>query len=152
LAGQFEDILPLATDWAQTQEEVILRDGSPLSLQQLMDARAAGVHNPERVRLLLVDRIPAPPNPLLRAASAETVLFPQAPSGLTLQYGIFIRNDCRQHRRLLVHEFVHTAQYERLGGIAPFLHDYLTECATFGYHNAPLEQEAEQIAAQICAL
>jgi hypothetical protein len=37
---------------------------------------------------------------------------------------------------------VHTAQYERLGGIEPFLRQYLRECLTIGYPEAPLEQEA----------
>jgi hypothetical protein len=149
LADQFEAILPLAAEWAQKQEQLILREGAPLSPKEIADARAVGVREPERVRVLLVDEIPAPPDALLKAATAE--FFPEAPSGLTLDHGIFIRRDCRTDRHLVVHELVHTSQYERLGGIAPFLRDYLTECASFGYRNAPLEREAEEIAAQICA-
>jgi hypothetical protein len=79
-------------------------------------------------------------------------LLPSDPSGLTLQYGIFVRGDCRQDRHLVVHELVHTAQYERLGGILRFLRDYLFECATLGYGEAPLEQEAVEVAARICGL
>jgi hypothetical protein len=33
-------------------------------------------------------------------------------------------------------------QYERFGGVLPFLRQYLTECLTVGYPEAPLEQEA----------
>ncbi len=141
----------LAAEWAQKQEELILRNGAPLSPAQAEDAREAGVREPERVRVLLVDEIPAPPDSLRRFASDEMVFFPQAPSGLTLNYGVFIRRDCWDDRHLLAHELAHTSQYERLGGIVPFLRDYLSECATYGYHNAPLEQEAEEIATQICA-
>ena len=65
-----------------------------------------------------------------------------ATRGLALQYGIFIRSDCWRERTLIAHELVHTAQYERLGGILPFLRKYLFECVTIGYPEAPLEQEA----------
>jgi len=82
--------------------------------------------------------------------SAQIEFLPAAPSGLTLQYGIFLRADCPQDRHLVVHELVHTSQYERLGGVIPFLRDYITECATLGYRRSPLEQEAEEVAAQIC--
>jgi hypothetical protein len=59
--------------------------------------------------------------------------------GLTLRYGIFIRADCWGERRLVVHELVHTLQYERLGGFMPFLQQYLHECITIGYPAAPME-------------
>ena len=150
LVDQFEAILPLAVNWACEQELRILRDGSPLSSNQLADARAAGVREPERVRLLVVEEIPTPPDPVVSVASKKIASLPQTPRGLTLHYGIFVRSDCRQNRQIVVHELVHTAQYERLGGTVAFLRDYLIECAAFGYQNAPLEQEAEQIAAQIC--
>jgi hypothetical protein len=44
---------------------------------------------------------------------------------------------------------VHTAQYERLGGIEPFLRRYLYECATVGYTNSTMESEAAATAARI---
>ena len=37
---------------------------------------------------------------------------------------------------------VHTVQYDRLGGIRPFLRQYLTECLLHGYVGAPMEIEA----------
>ena len=42
----------------------------------------------------------------------------------------------------IAHELAHTEQYERLGGIEPFLRQYLSECLTIGYPAAPMEQEA----------
>jgi len=48
-----------------------------------------------------------------------------------------------------VHELVHTHQYERLGGIEPYLRQYLTERQTFNYPNNPLEVEAWQLATNI---
>ena len=151
LVDQFESVLPLAAEWARTQEERILREGQPLSPDQLADAHAAGVRKPERVRLLLVEEIPTPPDPVLKLAAKEIASFPQRPSGLSLGYGVFLRADCGQKRHLILHEIAHISQYERSGGIAPFLRDYLTECAMFGYSNAPLEQEADEIVERICS-
>jgi hypothetical protein len=64
---------------------------------------------------------------------------------MSLRYGIFIRSDCWGDRQLVIHELAHTAQYERLGGIWPFLKLYLSEClVTPGYPFGPLEQEAKR--------
>ena len=50
---------------------------------------------------------------------------------------------------LYVHEFVHTAQYERYGSIQAFLVDYLKECIDPGYGNGPLEKQADRRAKKI---
>ena len=152
LIDQLELVLPLAVEWASEQEQRILLEGEPLSGSELADANVVGVRHPERVRILPVEAIPSPSHPILKAASEQIDLLPSAPSGLTLQYGIFVRGDCRQDRHLVVHELVHTAQYERLGGILRFLRNYLFECATLGYGAAPLEQEAVEVAARICGV
>lgn len=146
-----EELLPLAANWAAEQEAKILRNGVPLSEDEIADAKAAGVKRPERIRLLQVDAIPAPTHPMLKAAYGAINLLTSAPRGLTLHYGIFVQRDSRQDRNLLVHELVHASQYERLGGIFPFLRKYLFECFTIGYRNAPLEQEASEIAQRICS-
>lgn len=143
---QFEKLLPLAAEWAAEQEERILREGVPLSEAELADARAAGVREPERVRLLQVDAIPAPAHPILKTAYAAINFLAAKPRGLTVRYGIFVRSDCRHDRHLLLHELVHTAQYEKLGGIASFLRRYLFECSTIGYRQSPMEQEATALA------
>jgi hypothetical protein len=151
LLKHYETLLPLAAKWASEQEESILRDGVPLSEQEIADAKAIGVREPERVRLLRVDAIPAPRHPLLRLAQAAIRLITQTPSGLTLRHGIFIRSDCWRDRSLIIHELAHTAQYERLGGIIPFLREYLFECATVGYNKSALEQEANDAEVRFCS-
>ena len=148
---QFEALLPLAAQWATEQEERILREGEPLTEQEIIDAKVVGVRDPERIRLLQVDAIPSPTHPILRAAYDAIDFVTAGPRGLTVQYGIFVRSDCRQDRHLLVHELVHTSQYERLGGILPFLRGYLFQCATIGYRQAPLEQEAIDGARRVCS-
>jgi hypothetical protein len=67
---------------------------------------------------------------LVGDAAEKTGLISPMTIGLTLRYGIFIRSEFWGERRLVVHELVHTAQYERLGGFRPFLEQYLRECIT----------------------
>src|SRR6267378_1549970 len=89
-------------------------------------------------------------DPALRAAVQETQFLSPLTRGLTLRYGIFIRSDCRSDRTMVIHELGHTAQYERLGGFEPFLRQYLFECLTIGYPEAPMEQEVIELTARIC--
>jgi hypothetical protein len=149
LATQFELLLPRATEWAAEQEQRILREGVPLSDMEASDAREVGVKNPDRVRLLQVDAIPEPTDPMLKAACAAANFVPASPRGLTIGHGVFVRSDYWGNRALLLHELAHTAQYERLGGIEPFLRQYLSECATVGYTNSAMESEAAATAARI---
>ncbi len=146
----FETLLPLACAWAEEQEGRILREGVALTPAQLEDARRVGISHPERVRLLKVGAIPMPSDPMLHAAAQAAGLISPLTCGLTLQYGIFIRTDHWGQRRLLVHELVHTLQYERLGGVRPFLERYLQECLSVGYPMGALEQEAIRVDAEIC--
>ena len=143
------ELLPLACDWASEQEQRILAAGEPLTAAQLKDARLIGVAHPERVRVLHVGQIPMPDHPLLREAAELTGLISPLTGGMALRYGIFVRHDCRGERALVVHELGHTMQYERLGGFEPFLRQYLTECVTIGYPEAPLEQEVIELTARI---
>jgi hypothetical protein len=147
---QFELLLPLACEWAAEQEQRILAAGEPLSASQIFDARLVGVSHPNRVRLLYVPEILPPTHPLLRQAAEATQLISPLTGGLTLRYGIFIRSDCRGHRPLVVHELGHTLQYERMGGFEAFLRQYLSECLTIGYPEAPMEQEVVERTARIC--
>ena len=149
--AQFETLLPLAAKWAEEEEQRVLHEGVPLSEQEMTDAKAIGVRRPQRIRLLRVEAVPMPIDPQLRAA-AETIHFLSPETrGLTLQYGILLRWDCWRERPLIAHELVHAAQYERLGGILPFLRQYLVECLTIGYPNAPMELEAAEVAGQVLA-
>ena len=70
-------------------------------------------------------------------------------TGLTAGYGVTVRLDCRRNLRLLTHEFVHVAQYERLGR-ERFLQEYIQQIAAHGYPNAPFELEAEAKSVKEC--
>lgn len=135
-------ITPLAARWVRQQEAEILRDGVPLSPTELVDARKAGVHQPEKIRLAFVDGIPVPHGRILGPLGRFTGLVSPHTAGITLGFGIYIRHDCRGDRGLIAHECVHVGQYERCGSIENFLRDYLRECLDPGYPWGPMEQEA----------
>jgi hypothetical protein len=147
---RIEDLLPIAAQWAGEQERRVLCEGVRLNEIEVGDAKAIGVRNPERVRLLRVEMVPVPAHPMLRTAAASMNFLTAAPRGLALNYGIFVRADYWRDRALIAHELVHILQYQRLGGILPFLQTYICQCATVGYPNAPLELEAIATAARIC--
>ncbi len=151
LIAQFDRVIPLAGRWAEGLEARILREGVPLTIEETADARALGVREPERVRLLSLASVPVPDDLILRAAAAAVQFITPATRGLALRYGIFVRSDCWRERRLIAHELAHTEQYERLGGIEPFLRRYLGECLTIGYPAAPMEQEAITAAGRLNA-
>jgi hypothetical protein len=151
LLSQFERLIPLAARWAEALETRILREGVPLTAEETADARALGVREPERVRLLSLASVPTPDDLTLRAAATALQLLTPATRGLALRYGIFIRADSWRERFLVAHELAHTEQYERLGGIEKFLRQYLTECLTVGYPAAPLEQAAIAATSRLAA-
>jgi hypothetical protein len=170
---EFESLLPLLVEWAAERERVVLQTGFALTEPQLADARQVGVVHPDRVRLVRAAEISMPDHPaLLRAGAASGLIAPNTlgmsvvkmlggldsrrffspgTAALTLRYGILVRADCWEHRRLIVHELVHTSQYERLGGLEAFLRPYLLECITPpGYPFGPMEQEAITVSAKVC--
>jgi hypothetical protein len=149
---QFQRLIPVACRWAEMQEKIILRDGTPLDADQLADARRLGIMRPERIRVLRVNSIPAPEPAQLLETAQVVGLFARETAGMTLRYGIFLQSDAANDRLLLAHELAHVLQYERLGGFRAFMERYLFECVAFGYPNTPLEQEAGQMAESLCNL
>lgn len=137
-------LLPLAIKWAQDGEAFIMRSGRDLNANEVSDAYLAGVRFPEKIKIAVVPHIPRPVDGLLGHANQEVGLVTDATGGLTLNYGIFLRADCAKDRALLFHEFVHVAQYERLGSFVGFLPEYLDQCVRLGYPQAPLEHEAAE--------
>jgi len=147
---QFHRLFPLACSWAKEQERLILQNGVKLDDDHIRYAEQVGVIQPEKVRLLKVERIPRPENIELRVAAEATKLLSPNVNGMTFRYGIYIQDRSWGEPELVVHELVHTRQYEQLGGFEPFLQKYLTECLTIGYPENPMEQEAIRITEEIC--
>jgi hypothetical protein len=139
---ELESILVMASAWCDQQEQAILSKGVPLTAEETEWAKQIGVAYPDRVRLLCVDEIPLPQDPVLRAAAEQYHFLSPTTVGMAIRYGILIKREVWREKWTIVHELAHTVQYERYGGIGPFLRQYLGECLTVGYDQSPLEREA----------
>lgn len=140
-------ILPIAVKWVESQRDRIIRDGLPLAPSERIIAAAIGVKRIDEVRVLLVSEVPLPTTEPLRSAAVKAGFCTLAgAAAMALDTGIYIRKQLDGDKGVLAHELVHVAQYERLGGIRPFLRAYISECLSDGYHLAPLELEADAVA------
>ncbi len=134
-------IAPATARWAAARERHVLATGRPLDREALSFALELEITDPAGIRVLEVTSIPLPaPRPLVKLAARWGLpLF--EPAGMALGRGIYLLD---RDSRILRHELVHVAQYQRLGGIEPFLRRYLTECLVHGYPDSPLEIEARE--------
>lgn len=133
-----------ATLWVRWREADVLRAGVALNVHQCTLARAAGVAQPQNIRVMPVQCMPMPlPNTLRHFFEGRGWLSPHI-AGMTFGYGIVLRADCIRDCRLLAHELAHVAQYERHGRHAGFLRHYVRECVWPGYPHGPLESEAHR--------
>lgn len=105
-----EERVPNALAIVLETEAIALERGRPLTVQELADARGVGVAYPERIRLYVTNDLPRG-----RRAGEERATYPKSVGGITRNYGVFVRPKYENARWLIVHEFVHVAQFERLG-------------------------------------
>jgi hypothetical protein len=148
----FDRLAPLACQWAKTQEAFILQQGVPLTAAQTADARRAGVQDPTRVRVLVVDRIPLPETKELAEAAKKAQIITDASRGVAIGHGIIIRADSWKNRELFLHQLVHVAQCERSGGLDSFVTEYLLDRrGSRDFSLGSLEDEARSFAREICA-
>jgi hypothetical protein len=150
LINSLPALLPVAYAFAEEQEALIRDKGEPLSEYGLLDARRAGVKSPQLVRIMKVAILPKPGNDNAVFVAQQIGLYQAHSPALTFGYSICIREDLWSDRRTLVHELVHVAQYERLGGIRPFLDAFLRECIDPGHPFGRLQQEAVHVSNHIC--
>jgi len=144
LSAELPRIAPRVIQWAQVQAGRALAAGAPLTPAQMGLARRVGVKAPERVRIVVVDEIPLPDEPALKAASAQVGLSQSSAAGLTLGHAVIVRRGFEADARLLSHEFRHVAQYEAKGGIPAFLGEHLRHLVRFGYDDSPFERDARE--------
>lgn len=144
LAAQLPQIAPRVIQWAEVQSGQALRAGVALTPAQVALARRVGVKEPQRVRIVVVDEIPLPDEPALKAASAQVGLSQSSAAGLTLGHAVLLRRGFENDARLLSHELRHVAQYEAKGGIPAFLAEHLQHLVRFGYDESPFERDARE--------
>lgn len=133
----------LAVRWANKHNNKIQQEGESLTSKEKQLAQKVGVVDVEKVRLLVVPKIPTPQHPVLTRASKAIGFMSSSPAGLTLGHSIYICENFRSER-LLSHELRHVQQYEHYGSIKQFLREYLSQIFEYGYTNAPLEVDARQ--------
>lgn len=141
-------VMPGLVRWAERRQVEILRDGEPPTEEELKLALRAGVRFPERIRIQVQEKIPMPDLWWIGQLARRSGLGFE-PAGLSLGYAVVVRSWEGRNSRLVTHEFVHTAQYERLGGMSPYLRQYLRECLIHGYRDAPMEEEAVVLTGRI---
>lgn len=141
LAAVLPRLLPKAIEWAEQKSSEILAAGESLSGSGIELARRVGVANPEKIRICAFRSPPLPDDEELRGVALQVGLLGPDMIGLTLGYGILIREGHHTHR-LVSHECRHVYQYETAGSISNFLPGYLLQIAEFGYYNAPYEKDA----------
>lgn len=139
---ELPQIAPRAIAWAEGRAAEVMRTGRPPDAAAMALARQVGVRHPERIRILLVERIELPDEPALRSASAKVGLARSSADGMTLGYAVVVRRAYAGDARLLSHEFRHVAQYEQAGGIAAFLAVHLRDLLQHGYEASPFEVDA----------
>ena len=150
LLNELNKMLPTIVDWAEAQEEHILKNGVPLDDDQKIDAYLVGVKAIEKVRLMKVQRIPLINLPEIQKAVIQLRILSASTRGITFGHGIYIRQDVWNSRCLIIHELAHTMQYERYKSFNKFLQQYINECIQVGYPNGELEREAIKIEEKLC--
>ena len=136
-------LLPATVFWVWKRERSILKHGRPLTPEELKSATdRAGVCEARRIRVQILPEVPLPGWSWMHTLAGAVGCAPAAVGGMALRYGICLRTDCAHDPGILLHECVHTAQYERLGSLRAFLHRYLIECLRDGYEASSLEAEA----------
>lgn len=136
-------LLSRAVRWSERVSADAAARGMPLTASALADARAVGVKQPENIRVLVVDAIPTPQDPLLATAAWAIGFLGRSTAGLALGYSVFVRRG-RLSRRLLSHECRHVAQFEEKGSLAAFLVAYLNEVVATGYDDCSFEEDARR--------
>lgn len=148
----FERLSPLACQWAAEQESFVLQHGVALTYSQLADAERAGVRDPARIRILVVDRIPLPENRELANAARIAQIITESSRAIAIGYAIMMRADSWRARELLLHQLIHVAQCERSGGLESFVTEYLLDRRTSrDFSLGSFEDEARNRAREICA-
>ncbi len=132
---------PLILLWGACLGISIRHCGRRLEVWEEEIARKVGVRRGDKIRLIMVHALPFPSLPGLRRLADRHGMSRYGARGLTLGYGIFIKEGCYSIQ-LLSHECRHVYQYEQAGSMGKLLSRYLEELLVHGYANAPLEQDA----------
>ena len=146
-----DDFLQRMITYSENIERRVLAEGRPLTAAETELARRAQVQDVDRVRILVLERVPLPRDATLRRYLEEIgfLQLMQRARGTTKGYGIILTPGAVSRPINLAHELIHVAQYERLGGIAAGMAYHLPDLAENGYRRSELEDEAFRLAPEI---
>jgi hypothetical protein len=111
-------------------------------------AKAMGVLETDRIRVMIQDELPRP-NDAKLLQLYEKIGINKA-GALTLGHSIYLKPRFARSYNILIHEFVHISQLETMGN-SKFLTDYAIQSLSLDYYKVPLEAEAFTKAAIVTA-
>lgn len=140
VVAKIDKYLARSVAWYDKSEGEMLAQGRPLTPAELKMAARIGVANPEKVRIVVLEKFPMPEDPELRAEAENYGMGSFWEGGRTVGHSIVLKPSYEKPK-VIFHELVHVAQVEKLGHEG-FLRRYFIEMLVVGYFKAPLELEA----------
>ena len=139
--AKLEIYLPKVSRWYAELEQELAQQGRRLTVEELKVAEKLGVLEPERVRVLVLEKFPMPQDSALLVEAKKYGLGSMTEGGRSIGHLVLLKPWVVAHKEVLNHELVHVAQMDRMGQEA-FLRRYLIELEMMGYARSPLELEA----------
>ena len=134
--------LPEVCEWIENQENEIFINGRDLYPDEIEIAKTIGIKNYDVIKVFESAIVPTPNDTILKVIGKQVGLLSPNTNGICFRYGIFIHKNTIDKNAVLVHELIHTLQYEQYSSIPNFIFQYVKECIELGYDNSPLEIEA----------
>jgi hypothetical protein len=141
LTKKIDALMPLVIKWFNDTENNLYPKGRHLTNAEKKRAKELGVHNPDQVRVVILDKFPMPTDKVLLKKAKSYGLGSIFEGGRTMGNVILLKPKYKDNSIILSHELVHVAQYDRMG-YKNFLRRYLIEMEIMGYSRSPLELEA----------
>lgn len=143
LSDKIIKIFPAVCEWIEQQENDIFSKGRHLNLNETQIAKNIGIKNFDIIKVFESEFVPQPKNKIILEMGEQFgLLNKERTKGICFRYGIFINKKTTNKNLVLIHELIHTLQYEKFGSVEKFLYQYIKECIELGYKNSPLELEA----------
>ena len=136
-------IFPAVCEWIEQQENDIFSKGRCLTFNETQIAKNIGIKNFDIIKVYESEFVPQPKNKIILEMGKQFgLLNKERTKGICFRYGIFINKKATNKNLVLIHELIHTLQYEKFGSVEKFLYQYIKECIELGYESSPLELEA----------
>ena len=144
-------IVPYAVRNNRRLQAHALKVGKPLSAEAMALARELGVKNPEKIRIVIVNRIPKANTAEKLISATPLMSFTDKIVGIASGYGIYLDKEFAGRIWVLAHELVHVAQFERLG-LEGLTRQVVTEQLVLPGRLIPIEREAITKSAEVLGI